>query len=198
MFYKNIVEALGHTPLVQLSKLSPSPEARILGKLEGYNTGGSGSVKDRVARTMIETAEKEGKLGPGKIILEATSGNTGIALAWMGKQKGYAVTIVMPENMSQERQRLIRIFGAELILTGASGGVKESIDLTCEMADKDSRYFLTDQFANPANPETHYQTTGVEILNDFPYQKLDYLVCGIGTGGTITGLARRLKEKFPP
>ena len=197
MFYKNTVAALGHTPMVELSHLSPSPRVHILAKLEGYNTGGSASVKDRIARTMIEAAERQGKLGPGKVILEATSGNTGIALAWLGRQKGYAVTIVMPENMSRERQRLIRLFGADLILTKASGGVKAAIDLTLEMAARDSRYFLTDQFANPANPEAHYQTTGVEILGDFPYQRIDCLVCGIGTGGTITGIARRLKEKFP-
>jgi [CysO sulfur-carrier protein]-thiocarboxylate-dependent cysteine synthase len=197
MYYRDVVEALGHTPLVELSRINPNSKVRILAKMEGQNTGGSASIKDRIALVMIETAEKEGKLAPGKVILEATSGNTGIALAWLGHLKGYGVTIVMPENMSQERQRLIRLFGAELILTKAAIGVKGSIDLSNEMAAKDSRYFLTDQFANPANPLTHYLTTGPEILQDFPYETIDYLVCGIGTGGTLTGLARSLKEKHP-
>ena len=197
MFYKNTVDAMGHTPLVELARINPNPHVHILAKLEGYNTGGSASVKDRIAGTMIEAAERTGKLKPGMTLLEATSGNTGIALAWLGRQKGYAVTIAMPENMSPERQRLLRLFGAELILTKAAGGVKGSIDLTLEMAERNNCYYLTDQFANPANPEAHYRTTGVEILKDFPYERINYLVCGIGTGGTITGLARRLREKFP-
>lgn len=190
--------ALGHTPMVEISsRLNPNQGVHLLAKLEGQNTGGSASVKDRIARSMIETAEREGRLTPGKIILEATSGNTGIALAWLGHLRGYRVSIVMPENMSQERQRLIRLFGAELILTKAEHKVKGATDLACDMAARDSRYFLTDQFANPSNPQAHYQTTGVEILDDFPYERIDFFVCGIGTGGTITGVARRLKERFP-
>jgi [CysO sulfur-carrier protein]-thiocarboxylate-dependent cysteine synthase len=197
MYFRNAPDALGRTPLVELSHLSPSSKVHILAKLEGLSVGGSASIKDRIARSMIEAAEKGGKLGPGKRILEATSGNTGIALAWLGRQMGYGVTIVMPENMSIERQRLIRLFGADLILTPAAGGVKQSIDVTNEMAAGDSRYFLTDQFANPANPDAHYQTTAVEILAEFPYERIDCLVCGIGTGGTIMGVAHRLREKFP-
>jgi [CysO sulfur-carrier protein]-thiocarboxylate-dependent cysteine synthase len=197
MYFKSAVGALGHTPLVELANLSPNPRVHILAKLEGLSVGGSASIKDRIARSMIDAAERDGRLGPEKRILEATSGNTGIALAWLGRQIGYGVTIVMPENMSVERQRLIRLFGAELILTPAAGGVKQSIDVTNEMAAKDNHYFLTDQFANPANPAAHYQTTGVEILDDFPFEKIDFLVCGIGTGGTIMGLAHRLRERFP-
>jgi cysteine synthase B len=197
MYYKNIGDSVGHTPLVELSNLSPNKKVHILAKLEGLNSGGSASIKDRVARFMIEEAEKTGRLTPDKIILEATSGNTGIALAWYGRLKGYKVTIAMPENMSAERQQLIRLFGADLILTKASGGVKASIDLSCEMAAKDKRYFLPDQFANPANPQVHFDTTGPEILRDCLYPGIDFLVCGIGTGGTITGLARRLKQNYP-
>ena len=197
MYYTDLGTSVGHTPLVELS--SPHPEAgvRLLAKLEGLNSGGSASIKDRIALYMIDRAEREGRLKPGNILLEATSGNTGIALAWAGKMKGYDVTITMPENMSMERQSLIRLFGAELILTPASGGVTESINKAAALAAGDSRYFLTEQFANPANPLTHYETTAVEILADFPGEKLDYFICGIGTGGTITGTGRRLREAFP-
>ena len=197
MYYKSMSDALGRTPLVELSNINPNKKVHLLAKLEGLNAGGSASIKDRIAKSMIEDAEKSGKLKPGSIILEATSGNTGIALAWLGRKKGYQVTIVMPENMSPERQQLIRLFGAELILTPAAGGVKQSIDVSVELARKDSRYFLTDQFANPSNPRAHYDTTAPEIIADCPYPSIDALVCGIGTGGTITGLARRLKEKYP-
>jgi len=197
MYFSSTAVALGHTPLVELSRINPNRNIHLLAKLEGQNTGGSASIKDRIAKSMIEAAEKSGQLTPGKVILEATSGNTGIALAWLGHQKGYKVTIVMPENMSLERQKLIRIFGAELILTKAAHGVKGSIDFSYEMAAKNPCYFLPDQFANPANPLAHYETTGVEIINDFPYECIDALVCGIGTGGTITGLSRRLREHYP-
>jgi len=197
MYFSSITQALGHTPLIALSHLSPKPKVRILAKLEGQNPGGSASIKDRVAKYMIEKAERDGLLTGDKTILEATSGNTGIALAWLGHTKGYKVTIIMPENMSCERQQLIRLFGAELILTSAAGGVNQSIETACEMAAKDSRYFMPDQFSNPANPLAHYETTGAEIIEDLPYNKVDYLIAGIGTGGTIVGTTRRLKEKYP-
>jgi len=197
MYFKNALEALGHTPLVELPGMVKNKKVRILAKLEGQNLGGSASTKDRVAKYMIEAAVKSGQLNRNKIIIEATSGNTGIALAWLGKKMGYKVTIVMPENMSKERQQLIKIFGAELILTSASEGVLGSMNLVKEMVAKDARYYMPDQFANPANPLAHYETTGVEIINDFPYKKIDYLVAGIGTGGTIVGVTRRLREKFP-
>ncbi|MFA5629227.1 MAG: cysteine synthase family protein [Dehalococcoidales bacterium] len=197
MYFKNALDALGHTPLVELSGLTENNKVRILAKLEGQNLGGSASNKDRVAKYIIDNAVKSGKLDKSKTIIEATSGNTGISLAWLGKKMGYDVTIVMPENMSKERQQLIEIFGAELILTKASEGVLGAINLVNDMVSKSAKYFVADQFANPANPQAHYETTGVEILNDFPYDKIDYFVAGIGTGGTITGVAKRLKEKYP-
>ena len=197
MYFRNLVSALGHTPLVELSQISPNKKVKILAKMEGHSVGGSGSIKDRVARYMIEQAEQNGRLTREKIIIEATSGNTGIALAWLGRKQGYRVTIVMPDSMSVERRQLLRIFGAELILTDGALGMMGAIDKVSELAAKDTRYFMPDQFNNPANPLAHYQTTGVEILDDFPYDKIDALVVGIGTGGSITGISRRLKEKHP-
>jgi cysteine synthase B len=146
---------------------------------------------------MIEAAEKTGALNKDKVIIEATSGNTGIALAWLGRVKGYKVTIVMPDSMSVERRQLMKINGAELILTDGKYGVQKSIDIANEMAAADDRYWKADQFANPANPLAHYETTGLEILEDNPYDRVDYLVAGIGTGGTLMGVARRLKERYP-
>jgi cysteine synthase B len=197
MYFKNALEALGHTPLVELPNMGKNKNVHILAKLEGQNLGGSASTKDRVAKYMIDVAVKNGQLNRDMTIIEATSGNTGISLAWLGKKMGYNVTIVMPDNMSIERQLLIKTFGAELILTKAKDGVLGSMNLVKEMVAKDKRYFMADQFANPANPLAHYETTGVEILEDFPYKKIDYFIAGIGTGGTITGITRRLREKFP-
>jgi len=197
MYFKNIVDAVGHTPLIELQRTSPSPKVKIMVKLEGQNPGGSASIKDRVARYMIEKAEQSGALTRDKTIIEATSGNTGIALAWLGRQKGYKVTIVMPDSMSMERRQLLKINGAELILTDGALGMGAAIAKASEMAAKDKKYFMPDQFSNPANPLAHYETTAVEIIDDFPYDKIDVLVAGIGTGGTIMGLARRLKEKYP-
>lgn len=197
MYFKNTTEAIGHTPLVEMTQMSPSKKVKILAKLEGQNLGGSASVKDRVAKYMIEKAEQSGKLTKEKTIIEATSGNTGIALAWLGRKKGYKVTIVMPDNMSLERQQLLKIFGAELILTKGGYGMQGAIDTAQKLMAQDKQYFMPDQFSNPANPLAHYETTGVEILKDFPYSQIDALVVGIGTGGTIVGVARRLKEKYP-
>jgi cysteine synthase len=197
MFFKNAVDALGHTPLVEMTQISPNKKVKILAKLEGLNVGGSASNKDRVAKYMIEAAERSGELTKDKIIIEATSGNTGIALAWLGHKKGYKVAIVMPDNMSLERQQLIKIFGGELILTKGAYGMDAAIDTVKEMATKDERYYMPDQFSNPANPLAHYETTGAEIINEFPYEQIDALIAGIGTGGTIVGIGRRLKEKYP-
>jgi cysteine synthase len=197
MYFKNVVEALGHTPLVELGQISPKRRVKILVKLEGQNPGGSASLKDRVARYMIEAAERSGELTRDKTIIEATSGNTGIALAWLGHKKGYKVTIVMPDSMSLERRQLLKIFGAQLILTDGAYGMAKAIATAREMVAKDDRYFMLDQFSNPANPLAHYETTAVEILNDFPYSRIDVLVAGIGTGGTLMGVARRLREKYP-
>jgi cysteine synthase B len=197
MYYKNAIEALGHTPLVELTQTSPNKKVKILVKLEGQNSGGSASLKDRVAKYLIEKAEQSGELTKDKTIIEATSGNTGIALAWLGRKKGYKVKIVMPDSMSMERQRLLRIFGAELILTKGALGMGAAIDKARGLAAQDRNYFMPDQFTNPANPLTHYETTAIEIMNDFPHDKIDVLVAGIGTGGTVIGIARRLREKYP-
>jgi cysteine synthase len=197
MYFKNVVDALGHTPLVELTQISPNKKVKILAKLEGQNPGGSASLKDRVAKYMIEKAERSGELTRDKTIIEATSGNTGIALAWLGRKRGYKVTIVMPDSMSMERQQLLIIYGAELILTKGAYGMGGAINKAREMVAQDKRYFTPDQFSNPVNPLAHYETTAVEIINDFPYDKIDVLVAGIGTGGTLIGIARRLKEKYP-
>jgi len=180
-----------------MAQMSPSRKVKILAKLEGQNRGGSASMKDRVAKYMIEKAEQSGELTRDKIIIEATSGNTRIALAWLRYKKGYKVTIVMPDSMSQERQQLLKIFGAELILTKGTYGMKAAIDRVKELAAQDNRYYMPDQFSNPANPLAHYETTGAEIIEDFPYDKIDVLIAGIGTGGTIVGISRRLKERYP-
>jgi len=197
MYFKNVIDALGHTPLVELGQMAPGKKVKILAKLEGQNPGGSASMKDRVAKYMIEEAERSGELTKDKIILEATSGNTGIALAWLGRKKGYKVTIIMPDSMSLERRQLLKIFGAELILTKGAFGMAKAIATAREMVAQDKKYFMPDQFSNPANPLAHYETTAVEILNDFPYDKIDVLVAGIGTGGTLMGVARRFREKYP-
>ncbi len=197
MYFKNLIDAIGHTPLVELAQTSPNKKVKILAKMEGQNLGGSASIKDRIAKYMIEKAEQSGELTKDKIIIEATSGNTGIALAWLGHQKGYKVTIVMPDNMSVERQQLLKIYKAELVLTDGAHGVKGAMDTAKELATKDKRYFMPDQFSNPANPLAHYETTGAEIIEDFPYDQIDVLIAGIGTGGTIVGVTRRLKEKYP-
>lgn len=197
MYYRRAIDAIGHTPLVELPLLSPNKKVHILAKLEGQNLGGSASVKDRIAKYILDRAEQSGRLTKDKTIIEATSGNTGIALAWFGRHKGYRVTIVMPDNMSRERHRLLKIFGAELILTKGAYGVKGAIDAVCELASRDNSYYMPDQFANPDNPLAHYETTGPEIIKDFPYNRIDFLVAGIGTGGTIVGVGRRLREKYP-
>jgi len=197
MHFRNITDAIGHTPLVEIARMSPKKKVKIMAKLEGQNPGGSASIKDRIAKYIIEKAEQSGDLTRDKTILEVTSGNTGLALTCLGRLKGYNVTIVMPDNMGLERQRLLRIFGAELILTKGAEGEIVAINAAKELAARDNQYYFTDQFSNPVNPLTHYETTGVEIINDFPCDKIDVLIAGIGTGGTITGLARRLKEKYP-
>jgi cysteine synthase len=197
MYFKDITEAIGHTPLVEMVQMSPNKKVKVMAKLEGQNPGGSGSIKDRIARYMIEKAEQSGELTRDKTIIEATSGNTGIALAWLGHKLGYKVTIVMPDSMSVERRKLLKIHGAELILTKGAYGMEAAINTANEMVAKDKKYFMPDQFSNPANPLAHYETTGAEIINDFPYEQIDVLIAGIGTGGSITGTARRLKEKYP-
>jgi len=192
---KNILELIGETPIVEIRRLNPNPKVRILAKLEFFNPGGS--VKDRIALKMIEDAEKKGELRPGKIILEATSGNTGIGLAMVGAVKGYKVLLVMPESVSEERKRILKAFGAEILLTpselGTDGAIEEAYRLAREEPDK---YFLVDQFNNPSNPLAHYYGTAEEIIKQTGGQ-LDAVVIAIGTTGTLVGVGRRLKEYNP-
>jgi len=192
MLFKNIFDSIGNTPLAELKSYG-RPGIRIYAKLEGSNPGGS--VKDRTAKYLIEAAEREGRLNHRGTILEATSGNTGIALAMMAAARGYGFMAVMPENASIERVKILKAFGAEVLLTDGEKGTNGAIEVAMEMARNDQRYFLTDQFNNPANPRAHFETTGREIISELP--GVTALVAGIGTGGTITGTGRRLKEYNP-
>ena len=188
--YNNITELIGQTPIVKLNNIVPEGAADVYVKLEAFNPGSS--VKDRIALSMIEKAEQEGILKPGSTIVEATSGNTGIGLSWVGAAKGYKVVIVMPETMSVERRKIIQAYGAELVLTPGSEGMKGAIAKAQEIAaERDG--FLPLQFDNPANPEIHERTTGVEILAAFGKDGLDAFVAGVGTGGTISGVSHALK-----
>ncbi|MDH5201259.1 MAG: cysteine synthase family protein, partial [Candidatus Bathyarchaeota archaeon] len=193
MVYRNLIDAIGNTPIVELGRLSPRPGVRLFAKLEGQNP--AGSLKDRVAKYMLEAAERSGELTPDRIVLEATSGNTGIALAMVCLIKGYRVVAVMPDNMSEERSMLLRAFGAEVVYSEGAKGTNGSILLAEEMAARDPTYFMPNQFGNPANPLAHYETTGPEILRDLP--EIDVFVAGLGTGGTLTGVGRYLKEHRP-
>ena len=190
----HLTELVGQTPVVRLNRLVPSDAADVYVKLEAFNPGFS--VKDRAARQMIEEAEAQGKLKPGQTIIEPTSGNTGIALSWIGAAKGYPVIIVMPESMSLERRKLIQAYGAKLVLTPASQGMKGAIQKADELA-QELNAFMPQQFKNPANPQAHSQTTAREILADFGDTGLDAFVAGVGTGGTITGVSKVLKEHNP-
>ncbi len=193
---KNASELIGNTPLLELTHLEKEYglNAVLLGKLEYFNL--SGSVKDRIARAMIEDAEQRGVLREGSVIIEPTSGNTGIGLAAVGTSKGYRVIIVLPETFSEERRKLIRAYGAEIVLTEGSKGMKGAIAKAKELAESIPDSFIPGQFDNPANPKVHYETTGPEIWKDTD-GKVDILVSGVGTGGTITGAGRYLKEKNP-
>lgn len=189
MIYNNILELIGNTPIIKVNNLVDENSAEVYVKLEKFNVGGS--VKDRAALGMIEKAESLGLIKPGDTIVEPTSGNTGIALAMIGKLKGYNVTIIMPDTMSKERRALIKAYGADLILTPGTKGMKGAIEKANELV-KEKGYFLPQQFENVANPEKHYETTAIEIINDL--SDLDYFVSGVGTGGTITGIGKYLKE----
>jgi cysteine synthase A len=190
----NITELIGNTPLVRLNKVTSGIDAEILAKLEFQNPGGS--VKDRIALSMIVAAEAAGHIGPNTILIEPTSGNTGIGLAMVAAAKGYRCTLVMPDTMSLERRKLLRAFGAELILTPGSEGMRGAIRLATEMAASNPNYFMPQQFENPANPEVHRRTTAEEIWGDTD-GKLDIFVAGVGTGGTIIGVAQALKPRLP-
>ena len=197
LFYfmeKNILDTIGNTPLVEIKKLSPKKEVKIFAKLEGFNP--TGSIKDRIALFMIKKAEKEGVLKKGKVIIEPTSGNTGISLAMIGAVKGYKVVVVMPETMTEERKKIIKTFGAKLILVKKEDWRDAAIKFTKKLQKKHKNYVFLNQYENPANFLAHYYGTAKEILRDLKNKKIDYFVAGIGTGGTITGVAKRLKKNF--
>jgi cysteine synthase B len=190
--FGNIVEAIGNTPLVELPRLSPKPEVRIYAKLEGRNP--TGSVKDRVAKSMIEMAEAEGAIEPGQTILEPTSGNTGIALAMICRRKGYPLKVVMPDNVTEERTQLLRMYGAEIVYSEGAKGSNGAVEVALTMA-QDPGYYMPYQYGNEANPLAHYNGTAVEILDEL--DEVAAFVGGLGTGGTLMGNGRRLKEANP-
>jgi cysteine synthase len=189
----SVLDLIGNTPLVELPRLSPKPEVRLYAKLEGANP--TGSIKDRVALSMIEAAEATGELEPGRALLEPTSGNTGISLAMVAKLKGYPLTCVMPENATEERRRLLRIYGAEIVDSPAPEGSNGAVRLALELAERDPRLFMPFQYANQANPRAHYEGTGAEIVEAL--DRVDVLVAGLGTGGTLMGVGDRLRESYP-
>ncbi|MBR2207759.1 MAG: cysteine synthase A [Synergistaceae bacterium] len=192
--YTSIDQLIGYTPLLELKRIEKKfgLEAKILGKLEYFNP--AGSVKDRIAREMIDEAEKSGKLKPGSVIIEPTSGNTGIGLASVAAARGYKIIIVMPETMSIERRKIMKAYGAELVLTEGSKGMKGAIEKANELAKEISVSYIPGQFVNPANPQVHRATTGPEIWQDTD-GKVDIFIAGVGTGGTLTGTGEYLKSK---
>jgi [CysO sulfur-carrier protein]-thiocarboxylate-dependent cysteine synthase len=193
--YESILDLIGNTPLVDLSALSPNPRVRILGKLEGQNPGGS--VKDRAAKAMIEEAEKDGLLRPGsgQVVLESSSGNTGIALAMICRVRGYHLKVVLPENVSVERSQLLQVWGAEIIWSPGSEGSNGAMRRAQVLAGEHPEWFFPYQYGNPANPKAHYEGTGPEIWRDCP--EITHFVAGLGTAGTLMGVGRFLKERNP-
>jgi cysteine synthase B len=189
----DVTELIGNTPLVGIHSLSPNPAVRIWAKLEGQNP--TGSVKDRIARAMIEAAEADGTLTPDKVLLEPTSGNTGISLAFFARRRGYRIVCVMPETASEERSKLIQLFGGEVVYSPGDKGSNGAIRMATEMAEADPGYLMLYQYGNEANPGAHYDTTGPEILRDLP--GITHFVAGLGTGGTLTGVGRYLREHAP-
>ena len=190
--FSNVLEAIGNTPLVELPRLSPHAGVRIYAKLEGRNP--TGSVKDRVAKAMIEAAEEGGLIGPGQTILEPTSGNTGISLAMICRRKGYPLKVVMPDNVTEERTQLLRMYGAEIVYSEGAKGSNGAVELALEMAE-DPSYYMPYQYGNEANPRAHYEGTAPEILDEL--DEVSAFVAGLGTGGTLMGNGRRLKEENP-
>jgi cysteine synthase B len=191
--FSNLVEAIGYTPLVELPRLSPKPTVRVYAKLEGRNP--TGSVKDRIARAMIEDAEERGQIAPGQTILEPTSGNTGISLAMICRRKGYPLKVVMPDNVTEERMGLLRMYGAEVVLSEGAKGSNGAVELALQMAERDASYYMPYQYGNEANPRAHYEGTAPEILEEL--DEVAAFVAGLGTGGTLMGVGRRLKEEDP-
>jgi [CysO sulfur-carrier protein]-thiocarboxylate-dependent cysteine synthase len=186
----SLLDLIGDTPLVELRR---EGNVRIYAKLEGQNP--TGSIKDRIARAMIEAAEASGELEPGRALLEPTSGNTGISLALVAKLKGYPLTCVMPENATDERKRLLRLFGAEIVFSPGEEGSNGAVRLALQMAEENPRWFMPFQYANEANPRAHFDGTGAEIAEAL--DRVDVLVAGLGTGGTLMGVGERLRESFP-
>jgi cysteine synthase B len=191
--YSSVLEMIGGTPMVDVSVLSPNPDVRILGKMEGQNP--AGSVKDRIALRMIEEAEADGTLTPGKTIIEPSSGNTGIAMAMIARMKGYPIKIVLPENVSVERRQLLEVFGAEIILSPGNEGSNGAVRRAIQLADDHPDWAFLYQYANEANPRAHYETTGPEIWADCP--EITHFVAGLGTSGTLMGVGTFLKEQNP-
>jgi len=189
----SLLDVIGSTPLVELPRLSPKPSVRLYAKLEGQNP--TGSIKDRVAKAMIDAAESSGELAPGRPLLEPTSGNTGISLALVAKLRGYPLTCVMPANVTEERRRMLRLYGAEIVDSPAEEGSNGAVRLALELAEGDPAFFMPFQYANEANPRAHYEGTGAEIATAF--DRVDVLVAGLGTGGTLMGAGARLRESFP-
>jgi cysteine synthase B len=189
----SLLSLVGNTPLVELKRLTPKPSVRMYAKLEGENP--TGSIKDRVAKAMIDAAEAAGELQPGRELLEPTSGNTGISLALIAKLKGYHLTCVMPANATEERRRLLQLYGATIIDSPADQGSNGAVKLALELAEREPRYYMPFQYANPANPRAHYEGTGAEIADAL--DRVDVLVAGLGTGGTLMGTGERLRESFP-
>jgi [CysO sulfur-carrier protein]-thiocarboxylate-dependent cysteine synthase len=191
--FPSIVDAIGHTPLVEIPRMCPNPNVRLYAKLEALNP--TGSVKDRTAKYLIDDLERSGRLRPDSIIIEPTSGNTGIALAMIARRAGYRVAAVMPDNVTPERRQLLALYGAEIIDSPGEKGSNGAVDLAKYLVEKDDRFVMPYQYGNPANPRAHYETTGPEILADCP--EVDAFVAGIGTGGTVSGVGRRLREHNP-
>jgi [CysO sulfur-carrier protein]-thiocarboxylate-dependent cysteine synthase len=190
--YGDIVQSIGNTPLVELARLSPKPGVRIWAKLESRNP--TGSVKDRVARALIEDAEEKGAISPGRTILEPTSGNTGISLAMICSRRGYPLKVVMPENVTPERTQLLRMYGAEIVYSPGDQGSNGAVAMALEMAEADPTVYMPYQYGNLANPNAHYNGTALEILEEL--DEVSAFVAGLGTGGTLMGNGRRLKETF--
>jgi cysteine synthase B len=189
----SLLELVGNTPLVELRRLSPKPSVQLYAKLEGQNP--TGSIKDRVALAMVEAAERSGQLEPGQELLEPTSGNTGISLALVARLKGYGLTCVMPENVTEERRRLLRLYGAEIVESPGSEGTNGAVRMAVELAEREPRYHMLFQYENDANPAAHYTGTGSEIAAAL--DRVEVLVAGLGTGGTLMGAGKRLREAFP-
>ena len=189
----SLLELVGNTPLVELSRLTPKPSVRLYAKLEGQNP--TGSIKDRVALAMIESAEAAGELEPGRELLEPTSGNTGISLALVAKLKGYPLTCVLPENATEERRQLLRLYGAKIVESPGNEGSNGAVRVALELAEREPRFFMPFQYANEANPRAHHDGTGAEIAAAL--DRVDVLVAGLGTGGTLMGAGERLRESFP-